>query len=236
MLKKFFRSAFVGRIASALIAAYIRLIYVTNRWEFIGLENFEDAAKNGQGVILAFWHGRLLMAPTVRQQTDKRVFMLISAHRDGEMIANGVKSFGVEFIRGSAANPKKPGKDKKGAPAIVQMLNALSDGHVVGVTPDGPRGPGERVQKGVVKLAQMSGAVVVPGAYSVSRGRNLGTWDRFLFALPFGRGVFVAGPALKLSAENTPDAVESARLTVENALSEVTRQADALVGRDDAPL
>ena len=234
MLKRFAKSAAAARIASAAISAYIRLVHATSRWAFVGREHFEDAAAEGRGVILAFWHGRLLMTPTVRGETEQRVFMLVSAHRDGEIIANGVKSFGVEFIRGSAANPKKPEKNKSGAPAIVQMAAALKEGHVVGVTPDGPRGPGERVNKGVIRLAQMTGAPIVPAAYSVSRGRRLGSWDRFLLAAPFSRGVYIAGPAIAVPRENDPETVESARQSVENALLKVTREADRLAGRKDS--
>lgn len=233
MLKQFVKSDFAARLASVLITGYIRLVHATSRWTFIGKEDFEAAAAEGRGVILAFWHGRLLMAPTVRSETDQRVFMLISAHRDGEIIANGVRSFGVEFIRGSAANPKKPDKNKDGAPAIMQMAEVLKGGHVVGVTPDGPRGPGEKVSKGVVRLAQMTGALIVPAAYSTSRGKKLSTWDRFLVAAPFSRGVYIAGKAISVPAQNTPEAVESARQSVENALIDVTRRADGFVGRKD---
>lgn len=234
MLKRFVKSAFAARLASVLIAAYIRLVHATSRWTFLGREDFEATVAEGKGVILAFWHGRLLMAPTVRGQTQARVFMLISAHRDGEIIANGVKGFGIEFIRGSAANPKKPDKNKDGAPAIMQMADALKAGHVVGVTPDGPRGPGERVNRGVIRLAQMTGAPIVPAAYSVSRGKRLSTWDRFLVASPFSKGVYMAGKPIRVPQENTPETVESARQSVENALMDVTRRADAFVGRTDA--
>ena len=234
MLKRFWKSEIAGKVASALIGGYIRLVHTTSRWDFVGKDNFDAAAAKNRGVILAFWHGRLLMAPTVRSETDRRVFMLISAHRDGEIIANGVRGFGVEFIRGSAANPKKPSKNKSGAPALVQMTAALKKGHVVGVTPDGPRGPGETVNKGVIRLAQMTGAPIVPAAYSASRGRRLGTWDRFLLAAPFSKGVYVAEPAISVPAENDAKALESARRSVENALIEATRKADALVGRKNA--
>ncbi len=233
MLKRFVKSAFAARLASGLIGGYIRLVHATSRWTFLGREEFEAALGEGKGVILAFWHGRLLMAPTVRSETDARVFMLISAHRDGEIIANSVKGFGVEFIRGSAANPKKPDKNKDGASAIVLMARALKDGHVVGVTPDGPRGPGERANRGVIRLAQMTGAPIVPAAYSVSRGGRLSTWDRFLVAAPFSRGVYLAGAPIAAPQENTPEALESARQSVENALKDVTRRADAHVGRRD---
>ncbi len=232
MLKRIAKSAFAARLASVAIGAYIRLVHATSRWTFSGREHFEAAAAEGKGVILAFWHGRLLMVPTVRGETNSRVFMLISAHRDGEIIARGVSSFGVEFIRGSAANPKKPGKNKSGASAIAQIAAALKQGHVVGVTPDGPRGPGEKVQKGVIRLAQMTGAPILPAAYSVSRGKRLKTWDRFLLAAPFSKGVYAAGPPVKIPPENDPETVETARQTVENALLRVTQQADALAGRN----
>ncbi len=233
MFKRFAKSALAGHIASTLIGIYIRLVFSTSRWQYLGREHFDQAAAEENGVILAFWHGRLLMVPNVRKLADKRVFMLISAHRDGEIIARGVRSFGVEFIRGSSANPKKPEKNKSGASAIAQMASALKDGHVVGVTPDGPRGPRETVQKGIIRLAQMSGAPIIPATYSVSRGRNLGTWDRFLLALPFSRGVFAAGPAIKIPPESDPETVESARQTVENALLRISQQADELVRRKE---
>lgn len=232
MLKRFVKSAFAAWLASVLIAAYIRLTHATSHWTFIGKEDFESAAAQGKGVILAFWHGRLLMAPTVRSETDARVFMLISAHRDGEIIANGVKSFGIEFIRGSAANPKNLKKQGR-RPAIILMADALKSGNVVGVTPDGPRGPGEKLNKGIIRLAQMTGAPIVPAAYSTSRGKKLSTWDRFLVAAPFSKGVYVAGKPIFAPKEKNPEAVESARQSVENALLDVTRRADAFVGRTD---
>lgn len=234
MLKRFAKSAAAAGTASLLIGAYIRFVRATSQWTYVGREHFDEAAAKGKGVILAFWHGRMLMTPGIRGETDKRVFMLISAHRDGEIIANGVKSFGVEFIRGSAANPKKPEKNKSGASAIVQMTAALKEGHIVGVTPDGPRGPAETVQKGVIRLAQITGAPILPAAYSVSRGKHLSTWDRFLLAGPFSKGVYAAGPAIEIPPENDPATVERAQRTVENALRSITRRADELTGRQDS--
>jgi len=231
MFKRLAKSALAAHIASFVIGLYIRLIHATSRWRFIGREYFDAAAAHERGVILTFWHGRLLMAPTLRGETDRRVFMLISAHRDGEIIANGVKSFGVEFIRGSAANPKKPAKNKSGAPALTQMIAALKDGHIVGITPDGPRGPGMRANKGVIKLAQMTGAPIIPAAYSVSRGRRLNSWDKFLLAAPFSRGYYVAGAPITVPADADFDTVEAARLALEDALNAATAKADDLASK-----
>lgn len=231
MLKRFLKSDFAAKIASKLIEGYIRLVDSTTRWEVIGYENFERAGAGRRGLILAFWHGRLLMAPCARRYTDEKVYMLISAHRDGDIIAQGVKSFGIEFIRGSSVNPKKPAKDKSGAPAVVQMSAALKEGCIVGFTPDGPRGPAERVQPGVVRIAQKTGAPVLPGAYSVSRAIELKTWDRFLLAAPFSKGVFIVGEPIYVDDTADPNAIENARARIENALNSVKLKADALTGR-----
>ena len=233
MIKSFLKSAFAAHAAAFLIGSYIRLVYWTTRWTIVDRENFDNAEAEGRGVIFAFWHGRLMMSPKLRDETHRRVFMLISAHRDGEIIANAVKSFGVEFIRGSAANPKKPGENKHGASAVAQILSALEAGDVVGVTPDGPRGPGERVKNGTIKLAQLSGSPIVPAGISLSRGKRLSTWDGFLLAAPFSRGFYVAGPAIEVGPESDPEALETARLKLENALIDITRKADELAGRTD---
>lgn len=224
----------VGKLAGVLIDLYIRLTYHTSRWRFDGVDRFEAALAERNGVILAFWHGRMLMGPAVRKMTDAKVYMLISAHRDGEIIARGVRSFGIDFIRGSSANPKKADKNKGGASAIAQMAAALKNGDVVGVTPDGPRGPGEKVNKGVIRLAAMTGAPILPAAYSTSRGRHLRSWDRFWLAAPFSRGAYVVGEPIAPPAATDAETVEKHRKAVENALLAVTAEADRLAGKKAA--
>lgn len=233
--KSLLNSGVVRALASFLIAFYIRLVAATSRWETIGREHWDPLDVEGEGAIVAFWHARLLMATILRRETDKRVFMLTSHHRDAEIIVNAARRFGVEFIRGSAANPKKADKDKKGGPALVQMLGALREGHIVGVTPDGPRGPREVAHIGAIRLAQFSGAPILPGAYSVSRGKFLGTWDRFLLPLPFSKGAFAARPPIRVPADAAPAALEEKRLELERALAAAAAEADARVGRSPPP-
>lgn len=225
------RSPLAGRIASGAIAAYIRLVEATSRSEFIGREHADALLRSDKGFILAFWHSRLLMGPAMRGETQKPVFMLISTHRDGEIIANAVKGFGVELIRGSAADPKKPDRDKSGAPAVADMIAALERGSIVGMTPDGPRGPAEIAKIGAVKLAAFSGAPILPAAYSASRGLRLNTWDRFLLAAPLSKLAFAARPPIHVERSADAAAIEVARFNLENELTAAARIADATVGR-----
>ena len=229
-LRRMLQSAFAGRIASALITLYIRFVFATSSWTFVGREPVDALLKTGEGVIFAFWHQRLLMVAGLRRETDRMVRMLISSNRDGEIIANAVRPFGVGFIRGSAANPRKKDKDKGGAQALAEMIAALRNGEIVGVTPDGPRGPSRRAQPGVVRLAQMSGAPIVAIAFSTSRAMRLDTWDRFFLAAPFSRGVFAGGGA-PIRVGPGPDALEAARIDLERALNRAADEADRRAGR-----
>jgi lysophospholipid acyltransferase (LPLAT)-like uncharacterized protein len=231
LLKRVTTSGFAARIASFFISLYIRLVMATTRWERVGRIHADPFIKEHRGFIVAFWHQRLLMSPLFKKETDQRVFMLISAHRDGEIIANAVKGLGIEFIRGSAADPRKKFKEKGGAGAVADMTAVLQRGDIVGMTPDGPRGPARKAQAGVVRLAQLSGAPIVPIAYSTSRGKFAGTWDRFLLAAPFSRGCIAAGEPITVAADAAPHDIESARLRLEAALNAVCEIADARVGR-----
>ncbi len=229
ILKKIMQSEFAGGVASFLIGSYIRLIRLTSRFSFVGRQHAETLLASKGGFILAFWHSRLLMAASVRDETDKPVFMLISTHRDGEIIANAVKGFGVDFIRGSAANAKKKQKDKSGASAIAQMIARLDEGAIVGVTPDGPRGPRQIAKIGVIKLAAYSGAPILPAAYATSRGWTLSTWDRFFLAGPFSRGAFAAGPPIYVARDATAQELELARVQLENTLNQTLANANAAI-------
>ena len=227
IFKNSLRSPFAVAIASWLITAYIRLVNRTTSWEMIGEAHLSAAEADSKGYILAFWHARLLMVPVVRPLTERPVYMLISTHRDGEIIARGVEPFGIRFVRGTAANPKKSFKEKSGAPALFQMIEALGEGGVIGMTPDGPRGPREQVQPGILRLAAKTGAKILPMAYATSRHRRLNTWDRFYLALPFSKGAFVALAPIEIGADPDAAAIVTAKTALESALAEAQETADA---------
>src|SRR5207302_10658876 len=125
------------------IHLYIRLVYVTNRWTVEGAEVPRRLRAEARPFILAFWHGRLLMIPMAWQRLAP-MHMLISAHRDGRLIAHSVTYFGVGSIAGASR--------RGGSAALRLMLKQLAAGDCVGVTPDGPRGPAMRATSGIVNV------------------------------------------------------------------------------------
>jgi hypothetical protein len=137
--------------------------------------NVADGWKRGENFIFCFWHGRLLMMPFANLRGKGKV--LISRHRDGELIARVMKFFRLGSIRGSF---------RKGTvSSIREIINDLREGYDVAITPDGPKGPRYNVKDGIVELAKLTGKSIVPITYSASKkklfspGTNL--FSRTLF-------------------------------------------------------
>ena len=232
MLSRIRRSPRLRRIAAGIGAWYIRLVDRTTRWE-IAEPELRDRIRSVQGrIVIAIWHGRLLIIPA-EMPPGARVHAMISANRDGDIIADCVGRFGIRSMRGSSRDPRKPHKRKGGAAVAaeaVELLETYSD-IAVALTPDGPRGPRMRAQPGVASVSAVTGTAVVPFAYSTSRGIVLGSWDAFFVPLPFGRGVKVWGPVIEPPADRSPDGVEAHRRHIEDVLTRITREADLRMGR-----
>lgn len=232
MAKRLRRMAWraVEAVLPWLAVGYIRLVHRTVRWQWVGRERLDAVLEDGEPVVAAFWHGRLLMMAPVVAESARPVHIVISANRDGEAIARVMRSFGGRAIRGSSANRKRRTDRKGGRAALRAAMAALDAGYPVGITPDGPRGPRMRAQGGAAAMSAQAGVPVLPLAWATRRGRLLGSWDRFLLPWPFDRGVYVVGAPLHPSGTDR-DAVEAHRLAIEGALLEVTRRADAHMGR-----
>jgi lysophospholipid acyltransferase (LPLAT)-like uncharacterized protein len=219
--KRLLASATGQAVIAALVAAYIRFVHATTRWEWVNVEIGDRIIDAGGTGIVCFWHGRLLMMP-VAQRGGVPYAMLISGHRDGRFIARAVTRFGIRAIVGSST--------RGGTAAARECVNALASGTIVCVAPDGPRGPRMRASVGAVEMARLSGKPLVPVACSTTRRKVLGSWDRFLLALPFGRGVYVVGDPIYPPAADDRASVESVRRRLEEALNAVSAEADRLTG------
>jgi lysophospholipid acyltransferase (LPLAT)-like uncharacterized protein len=226
-LRRFLRSASLRRIACWVTHCYIRFVYLTNRWSVEGGDWTLRLTREGRTFIVAFWHGRLMMMPLAWHGLTS-FHMLISAHRDGRIIAGAMTFFGIETIPGSTS--------RGGSSALREMLKHLKEGGCVGITPDGPRGPAMTVSIGIVNIARLAGVPIVPLTYATSRRRVLATWDRFHLALPFGRGVYLFGEPVEIAAELDEEGLESARCLLETRMVELVREADRLVGHEMSPL
>jgi len=203
MLKRILRSAAMQGAIARILGLYLGLALRTTRWQ---LEADPESwphltGADGRTAIVAFWHDTLPLVPVLwwrarRVNPALRLQVLISRNRDGRMIGDIVRRWDMQVVAGSSDKGGKDGggrTDKGGAAALRSLLGLLRDRQLVAITPDGPRGPARTAQPGVALLAALSGVPVVPVAACCWPERRLGSWDRMLFPLPFGRGRLVCG-------------------------------------------
>jgi lysophospholipid acyltransferase (LPLAT)-like uncharacterized protein len=170
----------------------------------------------GTPAIYAVWHGRILLLPYLYGWRRARV--LASRSRDGELLSRFVTRFGLEAVRGSSS--------RGGAEALRLLVRSLVEGRDVVVVPDGPRGPRETVKPGIVALARLSGAPIVPMGVGASAAWRLKSWDEFQIPRPFARCVLRFGDPIRVPADADRAAQEATRKEVEAALHTLCWEAD----------
>lgn len=230
MLKQLLGNSIVQFLIGRAIGLYMRLAGATTRWEEI---NRAAAAPfmAGQGrVIACVWHGRFMQAHKLWAFGPgvPRAQMLISNSREGEIIAHAALTVRVGVIRGSAA---KGAQLKGGFEAGRAIARHIAKGEVVCITPDGPRGPRMRASKGAVQMSKLTGAAMLPMAWSSNNRVAFKSWDRMMLPVPFGRGVLIWGEPVPAPAEDADDAaMEAARAQLEAEMNRIAAEADRLAG------
>jgi lysophospholipid acyltransferase (LPLAT)-like uncharacterized protein len=197
----------------------LRFLALTIRKEVFSPERPQKFWDQGQHVIIAFWHQRLLMMPFIPHQG--RVGIMISQHRDGEFIARAVRLFGIDSIRGSTT--------RGGLSALRGMVRFFRTGANLAITPDGPQGPRHIVQTGVVELARQTGAPILPVTYSASRCKVFASWDNFILPLPFSKVAYVWGEPLFVARDADKDGLEESRLLLQERMRRITDEADRIL-------
>lgn len=223
-----------ARVGALLVALYIRLVNATTRWQIEGQEHLDLMLAREGGVVFAIWHGRLLLMPGWSAGGRRRVAM-VSASRDGDFTAGVCAHFGIGSVRGSSHHHGKR-RNKGALRAYIGARQALlRENALLGIAPDGPRGPRMRAEPGAAQLAIETGSPVLPVSYSVRWGRFLKSWDRFLLPFPFGRGVLIWGQPLFPPAKGDEEGAARYLAGMEAALTTITNRADELCGHLPLP-
>ena len=156
------------------------------------------------GCVVVFWHGRLsFMSFAYRRwwssQNRKQGKVIISDHKDGELITRIINFFGIGTIRGSSS--------KGAVKALAQSFRELKSGIDVIITPDGPRGPYHSVADGAVVIAQKQNAPIQILNYEASKFWQLKSWDKMIIPKPFSKISYTLSPPFSV----TDMALEAAR-------------------------
>lgn len=202
-------------------ASLVRCLGYTWRIEHVDTEMEETARRHFPNVVYCIWHGR--MFPLAFTHRNRSVFMLTSAHRDGEIIGQTVRRLGYGHVRGSST--------RGGTGAIISLSKKIEQGCDVGITIDGPLGPRYRAKPGPVQIAKMTGAAVLPVAAGSRRHWTFSSWDAFELPYPFTRVRVQYGEPVIVPADAGADILEAKRIELENRLNAVTRAVDDALRR-----
>lgn len=214
LLKRIVSSQPVQWMISAVGAGYVLVIKWTGPTD-------RPPPPAGGPFIIAMWHGRLALLHHLRHG-GKPLVALISTHRDGQLISKCAWWFDMGTVAGSSS--------RGGMRAVRELIRLAKAGHSLFITPDGPRGPRMQVNEGIIDIARLTGLPILPASISVSRGRFLNSWDRFLVPVPFSRTAIRWGEVIHVDRD-VDTAEASARLAA--ALTAAQQAADRAVDRTD---
>jgi len=199
---------------AALLGAWlVRVLGASWRIERVNMAERDRRVRAGERYVFAFWHSRML--PLVFTHRGSGAAVLISQHRDGELIARIIERLGFTTARGSST--------RGGEEGLREMLRVAESGRAIAITPDGPRGPAEQVKPGLVYLASRTGFPVLPVASAASRAWRFRSWDRFRFPWPFARVVVGYGAPIAVPRSLDADDLEVWRMRIQEAIADLTR-------------
>lgn len=187
---------FRRRTATRLGTLVVRALARTWRIRVIDGHHLETLRAERKAFTFTLWHGHLL--PLLWYHRGRGVHVMVSDHRDGEMIARVATSLGYGLIRGSTT--------RGAGRALLSAVRALEAGKEIAITPDGPKGPARVFAPGALVAAHRSGTPLLPVAAAATSAWRLGSWDRFLIPKPFARVTIAYGDPVIPTADTVREA------------------------------
>ncbi len=208
--------SFAARLGTAGGSSVIRALAATWKYRVVGGDHLTRLRSEGSPILFALWHGQML--PLLWHHRNQGVAVLVSEHKDGEIIARILELTGYALIRGSTS--------RGAGRALIGIVRTLRSGGDVAITPDGPRGPNHSFAPGAVIAANRASAPILPTVAHVDRYWKLSTWDGFMIPKPFARITVAYGPPTMVSSA-TPRAAADEAPRLERIMDETIRLACA---------
>ena len=208
-----------GRVTAAMIFMAIRSVAATVRFHWDDRSGLFAGVPH-QPVIFCIWHNRLafclILYEHVKQlrHSQSRMAAMVSASKDGAILARVLEHFDVQPVRGSTS--------RRGPQALLELTSWAEQGYDLAITPDGPRGPRYVVQEGIIALAQFTGLPIVPVAYHLDWKYCLKSWDAFQVPIFFSRCQAILGQPFYVPKELEDDQREIARRALNERMMAIT--------------
>ena len=166
--------------------------------------------------IYIFWHEYIPLLMYLRGNCD--LAMLMSRHRDADILSRLAMHFGFDFVRGSTR--------RGGDGALRELIRKSRSMHLT-ITPDGPRGPRRNLAAGCIYLASKLEMPVIAMGLGYDKPYRLSTWDRFAIPRPFSRARIVASHRIWVPQDLDREGIEHYRKQTETVLETMTVEAEA---------
>lgn len=211
------------KIGSFLAWLVIQIISRTTKFIIVGNEHFDEYCSEKKGVILSIWHGRIFF-PTFYCRNNG-YWAMISLSKDGELLAQIAERFGYQTVRGSTS---------RGAiKAALAACKKLSEGEVLVITPDGPRGPIHEIQDGAVFMSYRSNAPIIPLGVGMSSRKIAKSWDKNAIPLPFGKCALVFGKPVNPPVNDSESEFAAVKLNLKLSMQDAQKEAKSIVGEGE---
>ena len=225
--RKIADSTWFNRTVEGLLAAYIRFAFRTSTWERAGFEAMDTVLAEGEPVIVALWHQRLMLSPYLFDASLGKMCTLTSGARAGRLAGQVQARFGFDTIAMSS--------HKRHVALSREVLGKIRDGYSIGIATDGPRGPARVASTVPLIWARTSGKRVFTVSFSARRVIEFPTWDRMWLPMPWTRGVLLCREWDRtVPRKISEDETENLRLDLEAALEAITDASDEAAGRPPA--
>ena len=222
MIKYFSSFRLIQTLLSLIGSIYVLTVYKTSKVNLKNRKKIENLLERKESFIYSFWHDQLLMCP-LTWQSNSNIKVLISKHRDGDIIAQLISNLGFEAIRGSTHKTNKI-KNKGGLLSARKMIKSLKNGISIGISPDGPKGPRHKVSEGILSISRLSKSVILPVGIGFKKKWVLNTWDKFIIPKPFNEITVIWGdpiPAITNEKNN-----HQFKTKLESKMNNLTAQAN----------
>lgn len=206
------------RVIAWLVGTALKLLAATLRYRINGKRGPIELPPGP--LIFALWHNRLALCMKLYrrygrpERPDDRLAALISASKDGALLAALLENHRVQPVRGSSS--------RRGAQALVELTSWAERGYDIAVTPDGPRGPCYAMQPGVMTLAQLTGLPILPCSYRLNWKIRVKSWDRFQIPLPFARCDVLTGELIRVPRNASEEDRNRLRQRLHDSLMAIT--------------
>ena len=214
ILKRLSKTNTGQKLIGFLFYFITKLISHSIRWEYFEQSRKSKIFDNKYKYIFCCWHNKLFLGPHLLPR-NRVINALQSSHSDGMITSLAFRYLGMNVILGSSK--------RGGMQAFRKMVKCLQLGESIAITPDGPKGPKEKVKEGIIKLAQITNTPIIPLVWVTRKFKIINSWDNFVLPYPFSKGIYSFGKPIYVEKKLNVNKFELERQNLENEIIRLTK-------------